>query len=75
LFGGEFFLKGMGDGAEIQNQKLNSLSRAIISYLYFRDYLLLEDSTLGIRLGHFRYGYSLLGALERDIRTAQIPGK
>ena len=50
-----------------ETKLLNTLSRAIISYLYSSIYLSLEDSTLGIRLGHFRYGYSLLGALVREI--------
>ena len=46
-----------------------------VTYLYFSDYLELKGITLGIRLGHFRYGYSRLDAYERERVTAQILGK
>ena len=35
-----------------------------VCYLYFCGYVVFKDSTIGIRLRHYRYGYSLLGAYE-----------
>jgi len=53
-------------------------SKYIVSgklHIYLSWLCRVKGSTLGIRLGHFRYGYSLLGAYERKYQTAQIQGK
>ncbi len=54
--------RGLGVGEKNSNTKFKILCLGLVTYLYFGDYLKLWISTLGSRLGHFRYGYSLLGA-------------
>ena len=41
-----------------------------VIYFYFCGYAKFLEYTLGIRLGHFRYGYSRLGASVRGLPRA-----
>ena len=73
-FGGNSFWvsarrRGLGRNARFQKYKCNGFK--IVSVISFAMYCpCLKRCTLGIRLGHFRYGYSRLGASVRALARA-----